>query len=245
MLRPGKKFYKRPSLIAATVVLLIAFLTVPTALVLTARAVEKAAAKELHKAVADANIEQVKLLISGGAKVDGRDERGQTPLHLAAKYGLKDVAELLLTKGGDAKAFDNNGDTPLHLAAVGHVGVAELLTANGATVHAKNEQGMTPLYYAGNKDVAGFLIGKGADIYARRDYDGWTPLHYAAAHGYTDVVELFIAKGVDVDTTNNWGVTPLDLALWAYYPDVERILLGAKGIEKSVDLWPSKEKAKK
>ncbi|KPL20864.1 MAG: hypothetical protein AMJ75_11090, partial [Phycisphaerae bacterium SM1_79] len=38
MTRPGKKFYKRPSLIAATVVLLLALLTVPTAFVLTARA---------------------------------------------------------------------------------------------------------------------------------------------------------------------------------------------------------------
>ncbi len=37
MLRPGKKFYKRPSLVAATTALLIALLTVPTALVLTAR----------------------------------------------------------------------------------------------------------------------------------------------------------------------------------------------------------------
>ena len=38
MLKPGKKFYIRPSLIAATVVLLLALLTVPTALVLSSRA---------------------------------------------------------------------------------------------------------------------------------------------------------------------------------------------------------------
>ncbi|MGD8499956.1 MAG: M56 family metallopeptidase, partial [Phycisphaerales bacterium] len=38
MMRPGKRFYKRPSVAAATVVLLLALLTVPTAFVLTARA---------------------------------------------------------------------------------------------------------------------------------------------------------------------------------------------------------------
>ncbi|HCO92999.1 MAG TPA: hypothetical protein DIU00_03460 [Phycisphaerales bacterium] len=38
MLKPGKKFYKRPSLIAATFVFLLALLTAPTAVVLTARA---------------------------------------------------------------------------------------------------------------------------------------------------------------------------------------------------------------
>jgi len=37
MLKPGKKFYKYPSLVAATIVLLMALLTVPSAVVLTAR----------------------------------------------------------------------------------------------------------------------------------------------------------------------------------------------------------------
>jgi beta-lactamase regulating signal transducer with metallopeptidase domain/cob(I)alamin adenosyltransferase len=43
MMKPGKKFYKRPSLVAATVALMLALLTVPTAFVLTARAETKAA----------------------------------------------------------------------------------------------------------------------------------------------------------------------------------------------------------
>ncbi len=38
MLRPGKKFYKHPSFVAATIVLLLAMLTVPSTVVLTARA---------------------------------------------------------------------------------------------------------------------------------------------------------------------------------------------------------------
>ena len=120
MLRPGKKFYKRPSLIAATVVLLIAFLTVPTALVLTARAGTKAAPTPLHKAAADGDIEQVKSLISKGGDVNAKSGKGWpytaawsgyyaqiqkpgggwtplegwTPLHTAAWYGRKDVAEV-------------------------------------------------------------------------------------------------------------------------------------------------------
>lgn len=85
MLRPGKKFYKHPSLIAATMVLLLAFLTVPTALVLTARAETKAAAehegkptKSLHQATANGDIEQVKSLISKGADSASTDEPKQT-----------------------------------------------------------------------------------------------------------------------------------------------------------------------
>jgi len=49
MLRPGKKFYKRPSLIAAIIVSLAAFFTVPTALVLTAQAATEKRENELGK----------------------------------------------------------------------------------------------------------------------------------------------------------------------------------------------------
>lgn len=44
MLRPGKKFHKRPSLVAATTVLLLALLIVPSTVVLTAKAQSQATA---------------------------------------------------------------------------------------------------------------------------------------------------------------------------------------------------------
>ncbi|MFB0553585.1 MAG: M56 family metallopeptidase, partial [Phycisphaerae bacterium] len=98
MLRPGKKFYKHPSLVAATIVLLLALLTVPTALVLTARAETKAGASQLHQAAAAGDLERVKLLISNGANVNEKDEKGWTPLHTASyndPYKAADIAEVL------------------------------------------------------------------------------------------------------------------------------------------------------
>lgn len=50
MLKPGKKFHKRPSLVAATVVLFIALVTIPTALVLTARGQTQPIAQSVDKA---------------------------------------------------------------------------------------------------------------------------------------------------------------------------------------------------
>jgi len=49
MLRPGKKFYKRPSLVAVTVALLIALVTIPTTLVLTARGQAQPTAQSVDK----------------------------------------------------------------------------------------------------------------------------------------------------------------------------------------------------
>ncbi|MFZ2149018.1 MAG: ankyrin repeat domain-containing protein [Sedimentisphaerales bacterium] len=43
MMKPGKKFYKHPSFVAATIVLLLALLTVPSTVVLTARAQSRSA----------------------------------------------------------------------------------------------------------------------------------------------------------------------------------------------------------
>jgi len=54
MLRPGKKFYKRPSLVAATFVFLLALLTVPTALVLSARAEIRPTAEQETSPVVEA-----------------------------------------------------------------------------------------------------------------------------------------------------------------------------------------------
>ena len=52
MLTPGKTFRRRPSLVAATVALLLALVTIPTALVLTARGQAQAAAQSVNKPAA-------------------------------------------------------------------------------------------------------------------------------------------------------------------------------------------------
>lgn len=42
---------------------------------------------------------------------------GYTPLHLAARYKLKETVNLLLEYGADIHAKDRDGNTPLHCAA--------------------------------------------------------------------------------------------------------------------------------
>ena len=45
-----------------------------------------------------------------------------------------------------------------------------------------------------------------------KDENSWTPLHFAARHGHKQIVELLIAKGAEVNATNNFEDTPLDVA---------------------------------
>jgi cytohesin len=249
MLRPGKKFYKRPSLVAATIVLLLALLTVPTALVLTARAQTEAPRPEtksthpLHEAAAAGDVDQVKLLISKGADVNEKDKDGWTPLHSAANYGRKDVAEVLIAKGANINETDVSGQTPLHLAAsFGMKFVPELLLAKGANVNARDKAGNTPLhvgagYRGSSKDFLEFFLAKGADVNARND-KGETPLHLVPRTPKQDKrrelgAAALLANGADINAKDKSGCTPLHFAAENGQGKVVELLL-AKGADIKV-----------
>ena len=105
---------------------------------------------------------------SGIVNVNVADEYGQTPLHLAAENGQKEVAQALVESGAEVNVANELGGTPLHYAAWNnHKEVAELLIESGAEVNVTNKDGRTPLHWAADnchKEVAQFLIESGADI---------------------------------------------------------------------------------
>jgi ankyrin repeat protein len=88
----------------------------------------------LLRAARDGKVDTVKeLLTSPGIDVNATDERGDTALIEAARFGHDQVARALLAAGANLKARDKDGKTPLMLAvAGGHDEVVAVLKQAGA-----------------------------------------------------------------------------------------------------------------
>ncbi|XP_061656698.1 ARF GTPase-activating protein GIT2-like isoform X2 [Syngnathoides biaculeatus] len=85
--------------------------------------------KQLHSSVRTGNLETCLRLLSLGAQANFfHPEKGNTPLHIAAKAGQLLQAELLAVYGADPGALDSNAKTPIDYARqAGHQELAERL----------------------------------------------------------------------------------------------------------------------
>jgi integrin-linked kinase len=119
----------------------------------------------LHWASKEGHTKLVELLIQRGARVNVTNRGDDTPLHLAAAHGHRDilhqvqlqkhhdcfillinhVVQLLRLKS-DVNFTNEHGNTPLHYACFwGYQSIAEDLIAQGALVSIANKDGDTPL----------------------------------------------------------------------------------------------------
>uniref|UniRef100_A0A8C1IVT2 G protein-coupled receptor kinase interacting ArfGAP 2b n=1 Tax=Cyprinus carpio TaxID=7962 RepID=A0A8C1IVT2_CYPCA len=85
--------------------------------------------KQLHSSVRTGNLETCLRLLSLGAQANFfHSEKGNTPLHVAAKAGQLLQAELLTVYGADPGAPDSSGNTPIDYARqAGHQELADRL----------------------------------------------------------------------------------------------------------------------
>ncbi|ETW08612.1 hypothetical protein H310_01154 [Aphanomyces invadans] len=120
--------------------------------------------------------------------------RGQTPLHIASRYGHVEIVKYLLSLHAVPNFQDHDGNTPLHYAS--NEPVAEVfLTHNGkCNPNIPNNRGQVPLHLAamrGDIGVVSLLVHHGADM-AAVDEEGQTAFHVAAANGYASVVLVLL-----------------------------------------------------
>ncbi|XP_076863215.1 ankyrin repeat domain-containing protein 27 [Brachyhypopomus gauderio] len=148
-----------------------------------------------------------------------RDDRGYTPLHVAAICGQSLMIDLLVSKGAVVNATDYHGLTPLHLSCQkGYQSVTLLLLHYKASADTQDNYGNTPLHLAcmyGHEDCVKALVHY--DLPACRldvqNDKGDAALHVASRWGYEGIMEVLLENGASTLLHNKAGQSPLHCAL--------------------------------
>ncbi|KAF8366758.1 trp-4, partial [Pristionchus pacificus] len=142
----------------------------------------------LHFAAKFGQLAVSQTLLALGANPNARDDKGQTPLHLAAENDFPDVVKVFLKMKQNNKAvltaIDHNGFTCAHIAAMkGSLAVVRAL----------------------------MIIDKPMVIEAKTKSMEATTLHMAAAGGHEKIVKILLENGANSTDENAHGMTALHL----------------------------------
>lgn len=171
--------------------------------------------EELLSAAGEGQFSKVKQLLTRGANINARNDKGETALIRASEFGHPKVVDLLIKNRANVNATNNKGETGLIRASTwNRYAVVKLLLSNGANINLTDNDGDTALIRAsgnGHLEIVKLLLKNGAYINLK-NLSGNTPLMEASILGFTDVVKLLLKNGADINIKNNKGETALKLA---------------------------------
>lgn len=182
----------------------------------------------LHLAVASGDACLARHLIVCGASPVAKNKRGETPLHIACRYGDPTMVSGLTSQvtvfevvaarlsyppnhtpgllAADLSNYD--GQTCIHVATQhGHKQILQNLTWYGADINAKEGRcGRTALHFAveaRNLDLIRFLVDSCRAALSIHNYAGLTPYQLAVANDAQEVIALLEELGAKKDPLPN------------------------------------------
>jgi ankyrin repeat protein len=216
-----------------------------------------ALAQDIHAAAEAGDIARVtEILTSTPDQVSAKNERGLTPLHLAARRGHSEVVQLLLDRGADLEETDDRGFTALlYAASSGNLDLVRFLVDCGADVGVigpmpqirevdrrtntetiTNEaQGITAADVAfqhevhrGQSQMTRYLVSQSAVLDPNAPMmRGIGKLDLAVSSGNVDMVRLLIELGADANAETAYPLSPLFNASYKGDSEIVELLLDA------------------
>jgi uncharacterized protein len=210
-------------------------------LVIGARSVTLAGDWLLHEAAERGDIDAAAKALGQGADVNGRNDRGMTPLMLAPWSGSLSMAKFLVERGSQVNATTDKGVTPLITAAMKHPDIARYLVEKGADVNAPflmDSSGqdfffIVGLAYLSSMDMTRLVFAKGLSVKSRDSIWSMTipALRYVSfGQDFSPQFAFFIDKGANIHARFEGGTTPLMFAAEGGHVELVRLFL-AKGAD--------------
>jgi ankyrin repeat protein len=167
-----------------------------------------------------------KLLIAGGADVNQRGVGGKTAIFYAALAGsgYLDCVETLIAAGADLDLYNDRGHTVLtSVATAENYSMLNLLMQAGASTVGLESIQLIQAAAAGNIDRVRSLLATNVNL----DLDRGAAIGNAAAAGHTQIVELLIQAGANVNLTDKLGFSPIASAAYSGYSEIVNLLIEA------------------
>ncbi|WP_157154466.1 ankyrin repeat domain-containing protein [Brachyspira murdochii] len=146
----------------------------------------------------------------------------------------EELVRKLIDLGADVNLpAELTGFTPL-MASLHNIAIAELLIENGADIEAKDDDDINVLVYAStynNEEMVKFLLEKGADANTVCEIKNEhidispTPLMNAAYRGNTNIINMLLENGADINYTTDYGMTALMMAASFNQFEAAKVLL--------------------
>uniref|UniRef100_A0A0G4HI30 Uncharacterized protein n=1 Tax=Chromera velia CCMP2878 TaxID=1169474 RepID=A0A0G4HI30_9ALVE len=166
----------------------------------------------LHRACYERRADIVRFLVSQGANVNAEEMfKGYTALHRACYERRADIVRFLVSQGANVNAEEMfKGYTALHRACYERrADIVRFLVSQGANVNAKDDQQACAVY-KGSMEIVDFLLEKGADL-KTRNLRGYSLLHEAALGNHSEMAEMLIDRGLEVNARDDHQISPLQL----------------------------------
>ena len=165
-----------------------------------------------------------------GSDIGAIDCEERTCMHYAAMNGHSAIISLLAKEGLPPGHPDAKGEMPIHAAcSKGHLEAVKTLLGLGASANETDGMGFLPIVYAvmsGSIECCELLLYKNRHQLHSRTEHGWTLVHAAAFADRENAIQwLAKEKQLDVNDTDEEGVSPLALACEENHPKCARALL--------------------